>query len=94
VFSYAGLNPGGVERSVTPSLWMDASAGLPKQAPIWTMADLGRRVLVGTSGPAAMFRSETLSTHWLPSDAGLPRGSSAVAFGVGVDRVLAGVLLP
>ena len=91
---YAGLNGGGggVLISDTPGTWVRSSGGLPEHSPIWAFADLGRSLLVGTSGPAAAYRTDTAGLLWTPSARGLPDGSSVLAFGVAPELLLAAVL--
>lgn len=91
---FAGHNPGGIWTSQDHGKsWREASLGLPGTAPIWVLASRGDAVYLGTVGGGGLFSSRTEGTLWTRSATGLPERSSPVAFAVGKDYVLTGVVL-
>jgi hypothetical protein len=94
-----GHNPGGV--FVSDDLgktWQDGTAGLPVDAPIWTLAADEERVWAGTTGRVGLdqdvfglFASQDRGKSWTRSDAGLPPSSAAVSFVVAKQFILVGI---
>lgn len=84
--------------------WRDGNAGLPFNPPIWAMGVDRERIYVGTSRTVApgsddlglpsdgLFVSADRGASWSRSDTGLPLNSSAVAFAVTKEFVLAGIV--
>lgn len=89
----AGLNPGGIVRSVDEGASWRPVGGLPGDPPIWVLGDAGPNLLAGTS-PGAVALSGDLGEHWQPSAAGMPPGAAVVAIGDCRDFTLAAIVLP
>lgn len=97
-----GHNPGGIFVSdAQGKIWQDGNAGLPADAPIWTLAAEGERVWVGTTGRVGLdsdviglFVSQDRGKSWTRSDVGLPPASAAVSFVVTRQFILAGITTP
>ena len=94
-----GHNPGGVFVSDDQGkIWQDGNAGLPVDAPTWTLAGEEERVWAGTTGQVGLdpdviglFASQDRGKSWTRSDAGLPPSSAAVSFVVTKHFILAGI---
>jgi photosystem II stability/assembly factor-like uncharacterized protein len=94
-----GHNPGGVFVSDDEGkTWRDGNAGLPANAPTWTLAASEDRVFFGTSGKIGLgtkeiglFASRDRGRSWIRSDAGLPPSSAAISFVVTQHFILAGI---
>jgi photosystem II stability/assembly factor-like uncharacterized protein len=86
----AGLNPGGVFRSIDGGATWTLSRGISSEAPIWTLGSSSSNLLAGTS-PGAVWRSSDLGASWRPSAAGLPSGAAVIAIGSNNSYMLAAV---
>ena len=94
-----GHNPGGVFVSDDQGkIWQDGNAGLPVNAPIWTLAANAEWVWAGTAGRVGLdpdviglFASQDRGKSWARSDAGLPPSSAAVSFVVAKQFILVGI---
>jgi photosystem II stability/assembly factor-like uncharacterized protein len=98
----AGHNPGGTFFSQDGGKsWEDGNAGLPDNAPIWTLGADATVALAGTTGKigpfdetAGLFVSRDHGRTWERSDHGLPRAAAAISLLLTKDFFLAGVTLP
>jgi photosystem II stability/assembly factor-like uncharacterized protein len=92
----AGHNPGGILRSDDGGqTWGDAHIPLSKdlgKAPVWELAAGPDLAVAGVS--SRIYLSHDRGRTWIPGRAGLPTGSSGVAFLVDEDYVLAAVVVP
>ena len=97
-----GHNPGGVfvseDRGAT---WQNGSAGLPVNAPVWTLAAREGQVFVGTTGKlgldaedVSLFASKDQGKSWTRSDSGLPVPGAAISFAITGEFILVGIVSP
>jgi len=95
-----GHNPGGVFVSDDHGkTWQDGSAGLPVNAPVWTLAAGEGRVFVGTTGKlglsaedVSLFVSKDEGKTWIRSDSGLPVPGAAISFAIAKEFILVGIV--
>lgn len=97
-----GHNPGGIFISEDyGKTWDNGNAGLPVNAPVWTLAAGEGRVFVGTTGKlglgaedVSLFVSKDQGKSWTRSDSGLPVPGAAICFAITREFILVGISSP